>query len=174
LEILFNFPVLIAEVIDFGGDNDFHASAFETTTTNLNMSSPTTVSGSCLCQSIQYTITGTDKGPVLCHCANCQKTTGSTFANNHRFTRAQITFTKGGDGIKAYKDSNTLTGNILTRWFCPGCGSPIYLENEKFKGLVILYSGCIEGQLQHAKPGGELFVHNKRNWFQGVEVATKL
>lgn len=76
--------------------------------------------------------------------------------------------------IKAHKDSNTLTGNTLTRWFCGSCGSPIYLENEKFKGLIILYSGCIEGALQQVKPSGELFVQNRRSWFNGVEGASKL
>ncbi|QDS69823.1 hypothetical protein FKW77_010527 [Venturia effusa] len=138
------------------------------------MSSSTSVSGSCLCQFIRYTIEGTDKGAVLCHCSNCQKATGSAFANNHRFTRAQITITQGGDIIKAYKDSNTLTGNTLTRWFCGDCGSPIYLENEKFKGLVILYSGCIEGDLGQVQPSGELFAHNRRKWFPGFEGAAKL
>jgi hypothetical protein len=138
------------------------------------MSAQEPIKGSCLCQSVQYTITGNDKGAVLCHCSNCQKATGSAFANNHRFTRANITFTSGADLIKAYKDSNTTSGNTLTRWFCSNCGGCIYLTNDKFKGLIIVYSGSIEGDVRHTKPTGELFAHNSRAWFPGVEGASKL
>jgi hypothetical protein len=137
------------------------------------MSSP--ITGSCLCKRIQYTLTGTDKGPVLCHCSNCQKTTGSAFANNHRFTRAEINFSAGSNVPKSYKDSNTISGNTLTRFFCGDCGSPIYLTNEKFKGLVILYSGALDDNgVKSVSPKGELFTHNRRGWFPGVEGAAKL
>jgi hypothetical protein len=138
------------------------------------MSAQSPITGSCLCKAVQYTVTGNDKGSVLCHCSNCQKTTGSSFANNHRLTRAEINFTSGADVIKVYEDSNTTSGNMLKRWFCPNCGSPIYLENGKFKGLIILYTGCIEGKTKDTKPTGELFAHNRRDWFSGVEGAAKL
>jgi hypothetical protein len=138
------------------------------------MTSQDSIKGSCLCQSVQYSITGNDKGAVLCHCNNCQKTTGSAFANNYRYTRAQITITSGKDTIKAYEDSNTLSGNVLTRWFCSNCGSPIYLVNEKFKGLIILYTGALDGTTQHTKPSAELFAKNRRHWFPGVDGASRL
>jgi hypothetical protein len=85
-----------------------------------------------------------------------------------------MTITVGSDVIKPYKDSNTTSGNTITRWFCSNCGSPIYLVNEKFDGLTILYSGSVEGRSQQVKPSGELFAHNRRDWFQGVEGAAKL
>ena len=132
------------------------------------------IKGSCPCQSVQYSLTGNDKGAVLCHCSNCQKITGSAFANNYRYTRAQITFTSGADKIKPYEDSKTVSGNVLTRWFCSNCGGPIYLTNEKFKGLVILYTGAIDGKTQHAKPQVELFAHNMRHWFTGIDGASRL
>jgi hypothetical protein len=120
---------------------------------NMPAPSPVSISGSCLCKAVQYTLTGNDKGAVLCHCRNCQKTTGSAFANNLRYTRANLTLTTGADVIKAYEDSDT---------------------NEKFKGLVILYSGGVEGAAPHTKPSGELFTHKRREWFAGVENAAKL
>jgi len=85
-----------------------------------------------------------------------------------------MTITAGSDVIKSYTDANTLSGNALTRWFCSNCGSPIYLTNEKFQGLIILYTGAVDGGIQQVKPGGELFAHNKREWFSGVEGAAKL
>ncbi|KAK3064833.1 hypothetical protein LTS18_003502 [Coniosporium uncinatum] len=138
--------------------------------------SSATATGSCLCNSVAYSITGVDKGPVLCHCSNCQKTTGSAFANNHRFMKAKLDITKGEDKVNTYSDSNSISGNTLLRHFCSQCGSPIYLENSAFKGkgLYILYTGCMDGNMQHTKPAGELFGHNRRGWFGGVEGAAKL
>ncbi len=147
---------------------------FQSTTSDMSKSAPTTVHGSCLCNAIQYTVTGNDRGPILCHCSNCQKVTGSTFANNLRFMKSKLTFKSGEDKLKAHKDSNTKSGNTLSRYFCGECGSPIYLTNPEFEGLVVLYSGCLESEQKNTKPRGELFAENRRSWFNGVEGAAKL
>jgi len=138
--------------------------------------SSTTATGSCLCKAVAYTITGIDKGPVLCHCSNCQKATGSAFANNYRFMKAKLDITKGEEEMVVYCDSNTKSGNTLLRHFCSQCGSPMYLENSAFqgKGLYILFTGCMDSDLRHTKPAGELFGPNRRGWFGGVEGAAKL
>lgn len=82
-----------------------------------------TATGSCLCQSVQYTLTGVDKGAVLCHCDNCQRVTGSAFAHNYRFLKSNIAFQKGEELVKSYLDSNTKSGNPLKRHFCSNCVS---------------------------------------------------
>ncbi|CAI6333168.1 unnamed protein product [Periconia digitata] len=38
--------------------------------------------GSCLCGAITYTLTGEPVTTVLCHCRNCQKSSGSSFQAN--------------------------------------------------------------------------------------------
>lgn len=55
----------------------------------------TTKNGSCLCKKVQYTVTGQDRGAVICHCVNCQKGTGSAFAHNHQITKAQLEVKSG-------------------------------------------------------------------------------
>ena len=117
-----------------------------------------TVTGSCLCGSVQYTCTGNDRGAVLCHCQNCQKITGSAFAYNYRILKAKLTFTKGEDKIKEYADSATK------------CGCPIYLQNTAFEGLVILHTGSMDS-IPQGTPSVELFEENRREWFAGVPKA---
>lgn len=129
-----------------------------------------TVTGSCLCGSVQYTCTGNDRGAVLCHCRNCQKITGSAFAYNYRILKAKLTFTKGEEKIKEYADSATKTGNTLLRHFCAECGCPIYLQNTAFEGLVILHTGSMDG-IPQGTPSVELFEENRREWFAGVPKA---
>ncbi|KAK5255897.1 hypothetical protein LTR40_010817 [Exophiala xenobiotica] len=135
---------------------------------------PTTITGSCLCGSTKYTVTGSPRGTVLCHCSNCQKTTGSTFANNLRVVKSKLTFTSGKDKVKCHKDSNTKSGNELSRYFCGDCGSPLYLTNPQFEGLVILYTGNVDTDAKHERPKAVLFDDNRRKWFGGVEGASKL
>lgn len=89
--------------------------------------------------------------------------------------KSQITFQAGQDKVKVHRDGNTKSGTVLSRHFCGDCGSPIYLTNPEFEGLLILYSGCVDEEvLKHAKPRGELFADNRRTWFAGVEGASKL
>ena len=38
--------------------------------------------GSCLCQSIKYTVTGEPLTFRVCHCVNCKKASGSAFTTN--------------------------------------------------------------------------------------------
>jgi len=88
--------------------------------------------------------------------------------------KSKLTYKSGEDKVRVYKDGNTKTGNTLSRYFCDVCGSPIYLTNPQFEGLVILYSGCLDGKEKNATPKGELFAENRRHWFGGVEGAAKL
>lgn len=82
-----------------------------------------TKSSTCLCKSIHLTISGVDKGTVLCHCSNCQTFTGSAFAHNYRILNADIKVEKGAEVLKAYRDENTKSGGVLVRYFCSNCVS---------------------------------------------------
>lgn len=46
------------------------------------MSTTNVIKGSCLCQRVQYEVTGPPKMTLVCHCDNCRKVTGSTFMAN--------------------------------------------------------------------------------------------
>lgn len=46
------------------------------------MSTANIIKGSCLCQEIQYEVTGAPQITLLCHCDDCRKVTGSVFMAN--------------------------------------------------------------------------------------------
>lgn len=148
----------------------------------------------CLCNSVQITVTGVDKGAVLCHCSNCQRASGSSFAHNYRFLKSDLTFDKGEDLVREYADSNTKTGNTLFRHFCGKCvsltfyvpvaldqrlsqetdrfqGCPLYMRNSAFEGLTILHTGSMQDRTQ---PSMELFKENKHAWIGDVTSQSKL
>jgi hypothetical protein len=68
----------------------------------------------------------------MCHCLDCQRRTGAIFSNQARFRREQITFEGRATTWKRTAES----GNILTFYFCPTCGSTVYFENEALPGIV--------------------------------------
>jgi hypothetical protein len=88
--------------------------------TSITMSE-TTINGSCLCKGIHFTVTGQDKGAVLCHCANCKTFGGSSYAHNYRMMKTKIEYQKGQDLVRSYKDGATKSGKVLERFFCSRC-----------------------------------------------------
>lgn len=44
--------------------------------------------GSCLCKGVQYSIRGQAQMNVLCHCLNCQKSSGSAFQANGFYNKS--------------------------------------------------------------------------------------
>ncbi|EMC91285.1 hypothetical protein BAUCODRAFT_320660 [Baudoinia panamericana UAMH 10762] len=124
-----------------------------------------TKSSTCLCGSISFTVTGVDKGTVLCHCSNCQKISGSAFLHNYRFTDSTLNFTKGEDLVVKYVDSDTKSGKVLHRHFCSKCGSTLFILPQAFPGLSILCTGSMQDKTQ---PSFELFTENKSPWIGDV------
>lgn len=72
--------------------------------------------------------------------------------------------------VKEYADRATKTGNTLFRHFCKECGSPIYLTNPSFEGLVVLHTGPMN-ITPNGTPSAELFEENRKDWFTGVPKA---
>ncbi|KAK3114723.1 hypothetical protein LTR53_006677 [Teratosphaeriaceae sp. CCFEE 6253] len=100
-------------------------------------------SATCLCGAVSVTVTGVDKGAVLCHCSNCQRSSGSSFAHNYRFLDADITIDKGRDAV----------------------GSNVYLQPSTPPRMWLLHTGGMQDQTQ---PARELFTQNKHPWIGEV------
>ncbi len=88
-----------------------------------------TMEGTCLCGAITVAVTDPDlytrRRGHLCHCANCRKTSGSTYGANLAIESEKVKIT-GEDKLKEYRDSNTLSGNTVSRFFCSNCGKWVW------------------------------------------------
>ncbi|KNZ75738.1 hypothetical protein J132_01989 [Termitomyces sp. J132] len=103
----------------------------------MALDSTKTYSGSCLCRTIQYTVTGKPMTFFVCHCGNCRKATGAAFMANAVFKRKQFVITQGEDNIKRFGDTQTGSGKVLQRSFCVSCGSNIFLEHNTGDYIII-------------------------------------
>ncbi|KAJ7300871.1 Mss4-like protein [Mycena albidolilacea] len=85
--------------------------------------------GSCLCRQIRFTVLGKPYSCAVCHCINCKKSGGSAFSTSAFFTPDKIILTAGQELLRKYDDTDTTSGNTLTRLFCANCGSPLFMSS---------------------------------------------
>ena len=101
----------------------------------------TTITGGCLCGAVRYSINQTLDKIIACHCTHCQKASGTGASHNAVVPTGAVTFTAGTP--KMYADK-AASGNILKRYFCGDCGSPIYSQREKVPEMMVIKVGTLD------------------------------
>ena len=117
-------------------------------------------SGSCLCGSIKFEITGDFESFFLCHCKHCQKDTGSAFAANLFSTKAKLNWLQGKEKIKTFNLPNTKHAKS----FCSECSSAV--PNEA--GFLQVPAGSLDTEVS-IKPNAHIFVTSRAIWEHGLE-----
>ncbi|KAK4497002.1 hypothetical protein PRZ48_011451 [Zasmidium cellare] len=124
--------------------------------------------GSCLCKGVTYSISGRAQMSVLCHCLNCQKSSGSAFQANGFYNKSQFTLLTGANLVTDYHDSAVDAGCTLIRSFCSVCGCNLYTTNPTnpmIKDAIIVMSGCMEKTSEALDaPQMEFYVKRRRDW----------
>jgi len=118
------------------------------------------ISGNCLCGEVSFSCSNTFKAFHLCHCKQCQKTSGSAYAANLFTEPDNITWTSGKQFIKRYDMPN----RSISKAFCTecGCGLP-YLSGTG--AALIVPAGCLDG-VPNIDPQDNIFCAEKVTWFE--------
>lgn len=118
------------------------------------------LSGSCLCNGIQYEIKG-DLGDIMqCHCQKCRKANGSAFAANAAIPTTAFTLLKGKELLAEYES----TPGVF-RVFCKQCASPLYSRRPNMPELLRLRIGTLDTKIE-GKPSSHIFVGSKAEWYE--------
>jgi hypothetical protein len=99
-----------------------------------------TLKGGCLCGAVSYE---TQAAPVIvahCHCTDCQKSSGTGHGTHVCLPEEAVNFV--GE-IKFY-DSPADSGNIVSRGFCPVCGSAIFSSNSSMLGMACIRASSLD------------------------------
>ena len=118
------------------------------------------VNGSCLCESVTFSIKGEVTDFYLCHCKRCQKETGTAFSTSLFVPLNAIAWRSGNEIVKRFELPKT---EFFCLDFCTNCGSvvPYLSRNRKF---YIVPVGIIDGNLELA-PLKQLFWKERASWY---------
>lgn len=118
-------------------------------------------SGKCLCGAVHFKSAADPQFIGQCHCVDCRKSSGTDHCTH--IVVPEDGFTVSGE-IKFY-DHPADSGNIVSRGFCPKCGSAIYSKNAAMAGMVFVRVSGLD-DLEIAKPQMLLFTSRAPSWSQ--------
>jgi hypothetical protein len=114
--------------------------------------------GGCLCGAVRYEIRGEPRAMYHCHCGTCRKASGTAFATNVLVLAADFEVVAGRERLASFESSPN-----KRRFFCSGCGSPIYSQAEKTRAIVSVRCGTLDDD-PGLRPSVHAHVASKAAW----------
>jgi len=105
----------------------------------------TTLRGGCACGASRYVCTSEPTLSVLCHCRDCQRSTGSGYAAELVVQQSGFSFVKGTPRYYAVTGDS---GNTVRRGFCPDCGSPLVADSSGRPGFLAIQAGSLDDPMR--------------------------
>lgn len=97
-------------------------------------------SGRCACGSVTLTIDAEPIATRQCWCRQCQQISSGGPSNNAIFPADAVEIS-GSLGHSAWPAAS---GNTLTHWHCPACGTQIYAQSSARPQLKTVRLGAID------------------------------
>ena len=126
------------------------------------------MTGGCLCGAVRYRLSEKPVRTLLCHCRNCQKTSGSALSTIALVQRSALAITGTLKGYEYAGDS----GNKLEINFCPTCGSPVILNIRAMPDLVSVKVGSLDDP-GWFRPEMQIWTDSAQAWFPLVDDCTR-
>lgn len=110
--------------------------------------------GGCTCGAVRYELTEEPIFHLVCHCANCQKASGSAFAQVLIVAADRLSLPGKEPKFFAVKADS---GRTMSRGFCETCGSPVMIRRPETPQVVFLQAGSLDDPSLFA-PTAEVFM----------------
>lgn len=120
--------------------------------------SNSTLSGSCLCGAVTYTVTGEERHFYHCHCQRCRKASGTGHASN-LFVKGSLTFDSGEDLVRTFL---LPTAERFSNTFCTECGGRVPRFVEEF-GVAFIPAGSLDDEPQ-LTPEARVYIGSRAVW----------
>ncbi len=121
------------------------------------------IKGSCLCNAVNYEISGEPDAINLCHCSMCRKATGSAYGVFAHISLTRFHWASGDNHVQRFQSS---PGNF--RAFCRKCGSNVPVIDVE-DGYVIIPVGSFDDDPQ-TRPAVQIFSGSKAPWHDVAEL----
>ncbi len=120
---------------------------------------PAGYQGGCLCGQVRFSIAATFDDFHLCHCQQCQQTTGSAHAANLMTAPDAIRWLQGEAEVARYD----VPGRTISNAFCKACGAA--LPFVSISGAVAVVPAGSLDQSPPIPPRRHIFWEERANWF---------
>lgn len=117
----------------------------------------------CRCGQLVAECAGEPVRVSVCHCLNCQRRSGSSFAAQARFPETAVSITGEARTWSQAGDS----GGVAHFGFCPKCGSTVFYRNEGMHGLVAVAIGAFADPC-FPPPAYSVYENRKHAWVEIV------
>jgi hypothetical protein len=118
------------------------------------------LTGRCLCGEVQYRISGDPLTMYHCHCQQCRRASGASFATNVLVPTGGFAVVAGESVLASFESSPG-----KRRHFCSRCASPIYSHSQSLPQLVSVRCGTLDGD-PGLRPSAHIYVGSKSPWFE--------
>ena len=116
------------------------------------------LTGSCLCGGVRYEVHGKLGPSVHCHCSQCRKASGASFATNASVAASEFRFVEGESLVAEWESS---PGQF--RRFCSRCGSPLVKRFQEKPEEVRIRLGTLDVDPE-TTPAAHIFLRSKAPW----------
>ena len=121
---------------------------------------PGPITGGCLCGAIRYSVSQPLNKIIACHCTHCQKVSGAGASHNTFVPTSAVAFTAGKP--KLFVDT-AQSGNLVNRYFCGDCGSPLYSQRANVPEIMVLKVGTLDAPVD-MKVTVNIWTRSARPW----------
>jgi hypothetical protein len=109
---------------------------------------------------VQYQIEGMPTHIYYCHCSQCRRASGSSFATNMLVSEQQFRFVAGESLLRCFQFP---AGKY--RYSCSVCGSPIFNRSTATSSVLAVRCGTLDAA-PGIKPQAHIWVGSKAPWFE--------
>jgi hypothetical protein len=132
---------------------------------------PEQITGRCLCGGVTYSARAEPVVQAACHCADCQRQTGSAFSVLVGVPRDALAV--AGETLASFTTIGEDHGGETQRYFCRACGSPVFSIAAVAPGLAFIKTGTLD-DASWVQPTVEAWTSSAQPWSPHFESAARL
>jgi hypothetical protein len=116
------------------------------------------LTGRCNCGAVRFEIDAPLVGAAYCHCTRCQRRTGAAAGASGVCAPGSFRLVTGADHVRAWEPEGG-----SAKYFCPTCGSGLFVRDPADPDLVAVRLGVLDGD-PGVRPALRQFVANAAVW----------